>query len=165
MEKCKNCSGCSGGAGKQDIEQKIANKYAGDRSRVIACLQELQTELGYISEHAANIVSRTLGVPMADVYSIVTFYAQFTLRPKAKYTIEVCMGTACFVCGAEGIVKEIEKQLSLTGEKKWTDDGKFELVLSRCLGCCGLAPVVSINGEVRGHVKAVQVKEILERCE
>lgn len=156
---CKNC--CCENKESNKIDQ-IVSKFENQPTELIHCLQLIQTECGYISEDAVKTISKTLGVPESDVFSVVTFYSQFTLRPKAKYNIEVCMGTACYVLGADKSIEKFQKKLGIkVGEQ--TSDHKFELSQSRCLGCCGLAPVISINGEIHGKVTEDKVDEILSK--
>ena len=153
MSTCENCA-------KQKI-LKILKKYQNKPNEAIHCLQEVQGCFGYIPEEWLGEISKYLNVPESDLYGIITFYALFRLTPKAKYSIDVCMGTACFIQGADGLVEELERTLNIKmGES--TKDGKFALTNTRCVGCCGMAPVVTVNGEVHGKVKRDQIKGILE---
>ena len=155
---CKNCTNC----GQPDKIDKIVNKFKGDPTELIHCLQLVQEEQGYISQDAVKKISVSLGVPESDIFSVVTFYSQFTLKPKAQYNIEVCMGTACYVLGADKSIKKFEEKLGIkVGEQ--TDDNKYALCQSRCLGCCGLAPVISVNGQIHGKVTEDKVDEILSK--
>lgn len=154
MNKCENCK-------NENKEIDIVKKYSGKPTELINCLQHVQGEFGYIPQRICVLISNELGVPESDIYSVITFYKQFKLKPKAKYTIEICMGTACYVLGAEKLSEQVKKILNLT-ENNYTEDGKFELVNSRCLGCCGIAPVMSVNGKIYGSVKPQQVEEILK---
>lgn len=139
----------------------ILKNFDSDPSELIHCLQTIQNKCGYVSEFAVKQISQKLNVPESDVFSVVTFYSQFTLKPKAKYNIEICMGTACYVLGADKSLKKFENKLGIKlGEQ--TLDNKFSLKQSRCLGCCGLAPVVSINGKIYGKVTEDKVDEILD---
>lgn len=139
---------------------KLIEKYRNDKSELINCLQLVQSELGYIPEYAVQEIAETLNVPESDVYSVVTFYAQFTLRKKAKFTIEICLGTACYVLGADKIQKVLEKELNLKLGDKSKDD-KFELVQSRCLGCCSMAPVIKINDKIYGNLTEEKTIDII----
>lgn len=156
-KKCENCS-CV------DKDLELVKKYEGQPSELIRCLQEIQTSYGYIPERMAGLVAKHLTIPESDVYAVITFYKQFTLRPRAKHVIEVCLGTACYVLGAQKLIDETKKILKLT-DKKYTEDGKFEIVESRCLGCCGIAPAISVDGKLHGHVKPEQMRKILSECE
>ena len=122
---------------------------------------EAQGIFGYLPKEVQLHVARKLGVAPAKVYGVVTFYSYFTTEPVGKYKISVCLGTVCFVKGADKILSAFEKQLGIkVGET--TSDFKFSLEGLRCLGACGLAPVVTVNGKVYGKVKPDQVSEILD---
>ncbi len=153
---CKNCPNC-----QPDKIDEIISRFENDPTELIHCLQLVQTEQGYISEDAVYKISKKLGVPESEIFSVVTFYSQFTLKPKAQYNIEVCMGTACYVLGADKSIRKFEELLGIkVGEQ--TADNKFALTQSRCLGCCGLAPVISINGQINGKVTEDKVEEIIK---
>lgn len=144
------------------VVEKILKKYKNKDKDTIKCLHEIQQKFGYIPRELCDEISHTLGISESELYGIITFYTQFTLTPKAKYNIDVCMGTACFVNGAGDIVEELEKLLDIkmgTSSK----DGKWALTNTRCVGCCGLAPVVTINGEVYGKVTRNQIREIISK--
>ncbi len=144
----------------RNVVEKILKKYKNKDKDTIKCLHEIQQKFGYIPREFCGEISHTLGISESELYGIITFYTQFTLTPKAKYNIDVCMGTACFVNGAGDIVDELEKLLEIkmgTSSK----DGKWALTNTRCVGCCGLAPVVTINGEVYGKVTRNQIREII----
>lgn len=154
MSTCENCS--------KSKALKILTKYKNKPNEAIHCLQEIQDCFGYIPEEWLGEISKYLNVPESDLYGIITFYALFRLTPKAQYSIDVCMGTACFIQGADGLVEELERSLDIKmGES--TKDGKFALTNTRCVGCCGMAPVVTVNGEVYGKVKRDEIKGILEK--
>lgn len=154
MQKQNNCA-----TKKLDI---ILKKYAGHDKDTIKCLHEVQQLFGYIPREFCGDISHALGISESQLYGVITFYTQFTLTPKAKYNIDICMGTACFVNGASDIVDEFEKQLGIKMGQN-SEDGKWALTNTRCVGCCGLAPVVTINGEVYGKVTRAQVKQIIEK--
>ncbi|MBF7097399.1 NADH-quinone oxidoreductase subunit NuoE [Alkalibacter mobilis] len=127
---------------------------------IIAVLHKAQEICGYLPREVQEFIADKLNVPANKVYGVVTFYSYFTTVPKGKYAINVCLGTACFVRGADKIVNELEKKLDLKiGET--TPDGKFSLDGLRCVGACGLAPVVMINGKVYGKIKPKEVNKIL----
>ncbi len=129
---------------------------------LIMVLHKVQEEMGYISEDAAQEVSRMLGVPLATIWGVVTFYHFFKLNQPGKYNIQVCLGTACYLKGGDVIIEEIGKTRGLE-VGGLTDDGLFSLEAVRCVGCCGLAPVMTIGGEVFGKVTKDQVAGILDR--
>jgi len=129
---------------------------------LIAVLHEAQALFGYLSKDVMDYVAEKLQVPTADVYGVATFYSYFTLTPRGKNLVSVCMGTACYVKGAEAILHTIEKQLGIkTGET--TEDGLFTIVETRCIGACGLAPVVTINDDFYGRLTVDRVPEILAK--
>ncbi len=129
---------------------------------LIMVLHKVQSEIGYISREAADEVSRLLDVPLATIWGVVTFYHFFKLNKPGKYNIQVCLGTACYLKGGEMIVEELGKLKNLEVDGL-TEDGKFSLQAVRCIGCCGLAPVMSIGGEVFGKVTKDQIPGILEK--
>ncbi len=134
------------------------------RGAVMPALQQAQEIYGYLPIEVQKIIADYLGLPLAEVYGIATFYAQFSLTPSGKYKIGVCLGTACYVKGAGDVFEKFQKILGLDGPGL-TDDGKFSLEATRCIGCCGLAPVLTVNGEVYGKVTVDQVEGILAKYE
>ena len=129
---------------------------------LIMVLHHVQQEFGYISREAAEEVSRRLDIPLAKIWGVVTFYHFFKLNKPGKYNIQVCLGTACYLKGGDIIIEELEKQKGLT-VGGLTEDGKFSLEAVRCVGCCGLAPVMTIAGEVFGKVTKDQVAGVLDK--
>ncbi|MDR1209535.1 MAG: NAD(P)H-dependent oxidoreductase subunit E [Clostridiales bacterium] len=129
--------------------------------KLITVLHKAQDIIGYLPFDAQHHIARRLGVPSSKVYGVVTFYSFFNIKPKGKYKIACCMGTACFVRGAQAIVDEFKKRLSVeTGEA--TKDMLFSLDTIRCVGACGLAPVISVNGKIYGRVAPDDVNKIIE---
>lgn len=129
---------------------------------LIAALHRAQDLYGYLPQEVMAHVARELQVPEAYVYGVATFYSYFTLTPRGKYPVGVCMGTACYVKGSAAILSAVEKQLGIkTGET--TEDGLFSLVETRCIGACGLAPVITVGEDVYGRLTANQIPEILEK--
>ena len=135
--------------------------YKGDRGNVMVVLQQTQGIFGYIPEMSVKIISETIGMTESEIYGIITFYSQFTLTPKATYNIDVCLGTACFVLGAQDIMDKILSKLGVE-VGQMTSDGKWIVTSCRCLGCCGLAPAITINGEVYGKLKVEDVDKIID---
>jgi len=132
-----------------------------DRSSLIEVLHKAQEIFGYLPSEVQDFVGEKLNVSTASVYGVITFYSFFTIVPRGKYVIIVCTVTACFVRGAADILSEFERELSITiGET--TEDKKYTLSTLRCLGACGLAPVVTVNGKVYGHFKTKDVGKILK---
>lgn len=136
----------------------------GNAGNVMEVLQKTQGIFGYIPELAVHKISEKLQMADSEIFGIITFYSQFSLTPKAKYNIDVCLGTACFVLGSNEILQKILNKLNVkVGEM--TPDGKWIVTSCRCLGCCGLAPAITINGEVFGKLKVDDVDRILDSFE
>ena len=134
----------------------------GDKSMLMHVMQEAQGIYGYLPREVQVMIAEGMDVPLEKVYGIATFYAQFSLSPKGEYDISVCLGTACYVKGAQQLVDKISEILGIEpGE--CTEDGKFSLEECRCIGACGLAPVFTVNGEVYGKVTADDVPGILAK--
>ena len=132
-----------------------------DRTDIMVVLQKTQGIFGYIPEKSVKLISENLNMPESDIYGIVSFYSQFTLTPRAKYNIDVCLGTACFVLGANDVLEKILNKLNVKVGQT-TPDGKWIVTSCRCLGCCGLAPAITINGEVYGKLKVEDVDGIID---
>ena len=142
--------------------QEILSKYNKDKDNLIQILNEVQEYYGYIPEKAQVSISEYLSMPMAEIYGVVTFYSRFTLKPKGKYHIAVCLGTACFVKGSEKILDRAKERLGIdVGET--TKDGEFSLEATRCVGACGLAPVFTVNDEVYGKATVKMMDEVLDK--
>ena len=139
-----------------------ANKH--DKSRVMAVMQEAQDVYGYLPMEVQEMIAEGMDVPLEKVYGIATFYAQFSLSPKGKYNISVCLGTACYVKGAQTLVDALSEKLGI-GIDECTPDGKFSLTACRCIGACGLGPVMTINDEVYGRLTADDIDGILAKYE
>ncbi len=129
---------------------------------LIMILHKAQEEYGFIPRNVAFKLAEVLDVPLAKIYGVITFYHYFKLEKRGKNIIAVCMGTACYLKGGEDIIKELETILGV-GLNDMTPDGKFSVEAVRCLGCCGLAPVMSINGTVYGKLLKSQLPEILSK--
>jgi NADH-quinone oxidoreductase subunit E len=140
----------------------IADKWRGREGNLIMILHQIQGEFGYVPREAALDLSRELDVPLACIYEVITFYNYFKLKKPGKYNVAVCLGTACYLKGAPEILDAIKEALNI-GEGETTPDGLFHLDAVRCLGCCGLAPVIMINDKIFGNVKKTQVIEILSQ--
>lgn len=138
----------------------IVDKYRDDKGALIPVLHEVQEYFGYLPIEVQKVISDELHIPLAEIYGVVTFYAQFTTQPKGKYTVSVCLGTACYVKGSGDVLEAIKTKLGIdVGE--CTPDRKFSLDATRCIGACGLAPVLTVNDEVYGKVTVDDVDEIL----
>ena len=153
-----------GGEGEAEVLRKMLEKYTQDKSNLIQILNEVQEHYVYVPQHAQLAISEHLGLTMAEIYGVITFYARFTLKPKGKYNIAVCLGTACFVKGSEKIMDRLKDRLKIKpGET--TPDGKFSIEETRCIGACGLAPVFTVNGEVYGKATVKMLDEVLDELE
>ena len=142
---------------------EIIDAYECKQSNLIAILQEIQAEYNYLSEEALKLVAEKLGVSTAKVYSVATFYENFSLEAKGKHIIKVCAGTACHVRKSGPIYDAIRDYLNLTGKKKTSDDGMFTLETVACLGACGLAPVMTVDGEVHAKMTPDAALSLLEQ--
>lgn len=141
----------------ENVKEFMVGRNASD---LIEVLHYVQNEFGYIPRNVVTTISKTLDMPVSKIYGVITFYSRFSLIPKGKYSISVCMGTACYVKNAEEILNEFSKQLGI-GVGETTDDLIFSLIETRCVGDCSVAPVVNINEKVYEHVKIDDVKDIL----
>ena len=149
----------------EEIKQKVFEVIAPWRERkggLIPILQGLQAEMGYVAEPAMKVVSEELDIPMSEIYSVVTFYAQFYLTPRGRHVIRVCRGTACHVRGSLKLLDAIKRHTGCP-ENGTTDDLRFSLEPVACLGACGLAPVMVIGGKTFGKVVPENVASILEQ--
>ena len=149
------------GTKEQEKELKsFISEHKNDKGPLIMIMQEAQRIYGYLPPEVQEMISKGLNVPMEKVYEVATFYAQFNLVPRGKYHISVCLGTACYVKGSQKVLEAIEQNLKIqSGE--CTSDRKFSLDSCRCLGACGLAPVMKINDEVFGKLTPDKVPQIL----
>ncbi len=125
-------------------------------------LQQAQDIYGYLPIEVQKIIARETGVSLEEIYGITTFYSQFKLNPNGKYAIAVCLGTACYVKGAQELIDAISKELGIAAGET-SSDGKYSLEATRCIGACGLAPVLSINGDVYGRLTAKDIPGILAK--
>ena len=139
-----------------------ANKH--DSSRLMGVMQEAQGIYGYLPIEVQKMIADGMNVPLEKVYGVATFYAQFALSPKGKYNISVCLGTACYVKGAQQLVDKLEECLGIAAGE-CTEDGKYSLEACRCIGACGLAPVLTVNEAVYGRLVADDIPGILAKYE
>jgi NADH-quinone oxidoreductase subunit E/NADP-reducing hydrogenase subunit HndA len=147
---------------QKDIDsiKEICSAFNNDQAELINVLHRTQETFGYLPAEVQEVIARELDVSVARVYGVVTFYSFFTMIPKGLYPISVCMGTACYVRGADNVLTEFKSRLGIeVGET--TDDGKFSLNCLRCVGACGLAPVVTVGDKTYGRVSPEKVEEIL----
>ena len=144
--------------------ETILQKHPKDPSSIIQVMLDIQNELYYLPRDVLNYVSEYLNVPLSRTYNLATFYKAFSLKPKGKYPIAVCTGTACHVQGAVKIMEQIERELHIK-EGETTADKKFSVESVRCLGCCGLAPVVTVGKNLHGKIPPSKVSKILKQYE
>ena len=154
----------SKGLSMQRVEA-IIDSYGCERSNVIAIMQDIQAEYKYLSPEALELIAEKLNIGVAKVYSVATFYENFSLEAKGKYIIKVCDGTACHVRKSEPIYNAIREHLKLEGKQKTSANGLFTLETVACLGACGLAPVVTINDQVHSKMTPERMIELLEQLE
>ena len=144
------------------VEQitEIVNRYKNEETPLMMILSDIQKEYGYIPLEVQELVSQLTGIPVSDIYGVVTFYSFFSLTPKGKYVVGVCLGTACYVKGSQLVIDKFEELLGIKpGET--SSDGLFTLDALRCVGACAIAPAVSINGKVHPMVQVSQVEKII----
>lgn len=139
----------------------IIKRHKGEKGAVLPVLQETQEIYGYLPEEVQTKIAEGLDVPLEEVFGVSTFYSQFSLTPKGKYNISVCMGTACYVKGAGAVLEKLTEVLGIQPEE-CTPDGKFSISVCRCLGACGLAPVLTVNGDVYGRMTPDKVEKVLK---
>jgi NADH:ubiquinone oxidoreductase subunit E len=139
----------------------LLSAHQNKNDEIMVVLQKTQDIFGYIPKESVKMISDSLKIAESEIYGIITFYSQFSLTPKAKYNIDVCLGTACFVLGANDVLEKILAKLNVK-VGQMTPDGKWIVTSCRCLGCCGLAPAITINGEVYGKLKPEDVDKILD---
>lgn len=132
------------------------------RGNIIQILHEAQQLFGYLPKEVQLHIARKTSIPTAKINGIVSFYSFFSEEPNGKYNVSVCLGTACFVKGADKVLDEVKKLLNLAGDKKVTDDSLFSISDIRCIGACGLAPVLRVNDKIYGHVETKDVAMILD---
>ena len=143
--------------------KKIIKNRKNMETPLMMILSDIQNKYGYISLEVQQIVANELNIPVSEVYGVVTFYSYFSLQPKGKYVIGICMGTACYVKGSQSLLDSFCNRLGIK-EGQTTEDGLFTIDVLRCIGACGLAPVVSVNGKIYPHVTLKDVDKIIAEC-
>lgn len=157
-----NCQCSAEGKNDPRFQQldEIINKYKRQKGSLIPVLHEAQSIFGYLPEDVQIYISEGLNVPLSEVYGVVTFYSLFSTKPRGKYVINICLGTACYVKGSGRIMENLKKELGIeVGET--TPDGLFTLKGCRCLGACGLAPVMTINEQVHGRLTEDDIPQLI----
>ena len=142
--------------------QKVIDANKHDPSRLMGVMQEAQGIYGYLPVEVQEMIAEGMNVPLEKVYGVATFYAQFALSPKGEYDISVCLGTACYVKGAGDVFEKLKELLGIDADE-CTADGKYSLSACRCIGACGLAPVLTVNSDVYGNLTADDVPGILAK--
>lgn len=151
--------------GTPEQEQKlleVIEAHKGDKSNLMAVMQQAQDIYGYLPMEVQNMIAEGMDIPLEKIFGVATFYAQFSLSPKGKYNISVCLGTACYVKGAGELMDALSEKLGI-GADECTPDGKFSLTACRCIGACGLAPVLTVNEEVYGRLTVDDIDGILAK--
>jgi len=157
----KNPQCCCGEEKKDKFIEELFSIYQPVKDNLIQMLNEIQEHYGYVPMWVQKELSEFLSIPMAEIYGVITFYSRFSLKPKGKYNISVCLGTACFVKGSQKIMDRLLERLKIEpGET--TPDGKFSIEETRCVGACGLAPVFTVNGEVYGKATVQKLDQVLD---
>ena len=146
---------------KEKLDAVIA-ECKSDKSLLMHVMQEAQDIYGYLPYEVQVMIAEGMDVPLEKVYGVSTFYAQFALSPKGEYNISVCLGTACYVKGSQEVLDKISEIIGIS-EGECTSDGKFSLEACRCIGACGLAPVMTVNDEVYGKLTAKEIPDILKK--
>ena len=142
--------------------QALIAEHKHDKSHLMAVMQQAQDIYGYLPIEVQNKIAEGMEVPLEKVYGVSTFYAQFSLSPKGNYHIAVCLGTACYVKGSGQIYDKLQEVLGISGDE-CTADRKYSLTASRCIGACGLAPVLTVNEDVYGRLTVDDVKDIIAK--
>lgn len=158
-----NASGYKVKDEKSKMIQEIVAKHQHSKGALIPILHEVQEAYGYLPDEVQEKIAKEMNIPKAEVFGVISFYSHFATNPTGKFKISVCMGTACYVKGAGEILDKLKEKLGVkVGET--TKDGEFTLEECRCLGACGLAPVLTVNGKVYGRLTSDDVDGILESC-
>lgn len=147
-----------------ELDKIIEEEFGNDKENLIMILQAIQRRYNYLPQETLKYLAEKINVPYSQIYGVGTFYATFSLEPKGRNIISICLGTACHVRGGERVRERIEDTLNLNG-KKTTDDMRFTLEGVRCIGCCSLGPVMKVNEDVHGRIGADEVKKVLEKYE
>lgn len=151
------------GTPEQEAQLKaVIEESKSDKSLLMHVMQQAQSIYGYLPYEVQKMIADGMDIPIEKVYGVSTFYAQFALSPKGEYNISVCLGTACYVKGSQDVLDKISEILGI-GAGECTEDGKFSIEACRCIGACGLAPVMTINDEVYGKLTADQISGILAK--
>lgn len=164
MSKIKLTTVAFSGTAEQEVQlrQMLDEIKADKHPSVMTALQRAQAIYGYLPIEVQSIIAQEMGVSLEEVFGVATFYSQFTLNPKGAYAFGVCLGTACYVKGSGDVVAKLEECLGLK-DGMTSSDGRFSIASTRCVGCCGLAPVMTVNDEVYGKVTPDQIPGIIKK--
>ena len=147
-----------------ELDNIIEEEFSNDQENLIMIIQAIQRRYNYLHRPALTYLSTKIGVHLSQIYGVATFYSTFSLEPRGRNIISVCLGTACHVRGGERVRERIEGALDI-GDRETTEDQRYTLETVRCIGCCSLGPVIKINEDVHGHISSDQVDNILDRYE
>jgi NADH-quinone oxidoreductase subunit E len=147
-----------------ELDKVVRKDFNNDKENLIMIIQAIQRRYNYLPEPALKYIAARMGVPLSRIYGIATFYSTFSLNPRGRNIISICLGTACHVRGGERVRERIEGSLNIK-DGETTNDRRFTLDTVRCIGCCSLGPVVKINDEVHGHLSSEQIEKIIDRYE
>lgn len=147
-----------------ELDNIIEEEFSNDQENLIMIIQAIQRRYNYLPRPALTYLSTKIGVPLSQIYGVATFYSTFSLEPRGRNIISVCLGTACHVRGGERVRERIEGALDI-GDRETTEDQRYTLETVRCIGCCSLGPVIKINEDVHGHISSDQVDNILDQYE
>lgn len=148
-----------------DEIKELVDNWKDAEGNLIMIFHGIQKHYGYVPRNVAKYVSEKINIPLSRIYEILTFYNYFTMEPPAENNISVCMGTACYLKGGGQLVEEVKRKLNLKGDQKYSADRKYKLEEVRCIGCCGLAPVITFNGEVSGRVVVDDIAKFINNGE
>ena len=162
MKKTKTSVAFNGTAEQEAKLDKVIAELKGEKGAVMRVLQNAQEIYGYLPIEVQKAISIKMDVPLAEIYGVSTFYSQFALNPKGEVAISVCLGTACYVKGAQDLLDKISDIIGI-GAGETSSDGKYSLEATRCVGACGLAPVVTINNDVYGRLLPKDMQKIVEK--
>ena len=149
---------------QEELLRAAIAAHKGEEGPLMPVLHAAQEIYGYLPEEVQAIIAEELDIPLAEIYGVATFYSRFTLNPKGQYQVSVCLGTACYVKGSADVLAKCEEILGIKAGSL-TSDGKYSLDATRCVGACGLAPIMLVNDDVYGHMTADQVADILAKYE
>ena len=162
MPNCRTCVPFAGTKNQESRLRAVIEEYKDEQGPLMPILHEAQEIYGYLPEEVLAIISNELDIPLAEIFGVATFYSRFTLNPKGEYQVSVCLGTACYVKGSAQVLEAVEKELGIKAGGL-TKDGKFSLDATRCVGACGLAPIMLVNDDVYGQMTPERVPEVLAK--